>query len=398
MKTWIVEPRDTLVVRDGRPVMEGAPPMRSLDFPWPSTIAGLVRTRIGTDERGNFTKLTSAAAREISVQGPWLAKLDEAGRIIEHVVPAPQDCLWSELDPVNHIPQLARRRLVPIDLPAGCMTDLDTSYQLVGDSSEAPRSKGGGGPAFWRWNDLQDWLLAPEPLAHLCGDFGYDAPTHERRVHVVVDATTQTAIDSQLFSTDGLRFSTKPRERRGVEFRCPGKGPRCNHPPHLRRERLGLVFRCGDERLREGQAVAGGERRISFLRQAQGPALPELPAALDLGKSRLARVVLLTPAIFEGGFAPRAFGEGTKVVGAVVRRQEIISGWDFELERDADGKLKQRGPKPTRRMAPAGSVYWVRLEQNVDTRKWAKGIWMKSVSDHPQDRCDGFGLAVVGVG
>lgn len=76
------------------------------------------------------------------------------------------------------------------------------------------------------------------------------------------------------------------------------------------------------------------------------------------------------------------------MIASVVGRPEVVSGWDFD----------KRGPKPTRRMAPAGSVYWVKVDPTVDAKTWAKSIWMQSVSDEPQDKHDGFGLAVVGVG
>ena len=141
MTTWIVEPRDTLVVRDGRPIQEGSPPMHSLDFPWPSTIAGLVRTRIGTNEHGQF-KMTPTDARKIQVHGPWLATLNEKGNITEHLLPAPQDCVWHVIERKNHVPsKWERRRLAPIaKLPDGCATDLNPAYQLVGVQGEAPQT------------------------------------------------------------------------------------------------------------------------------------------------------------------------------------------------------------------------------------------------------------------
>jgi CRISPR-associated protein Cmr3 len=48
MTVWIMEPHDPLLVRDGRPF--GSNPgarARSLLFPFPSTIAGGMRTRAG---------------------------------------------------------------------------------------------------------------------------------------------------------------------------------------------------------------------------------------------------------------------------------------------------------------------------------------------------------------
>jgi CRISPR-associated protein Cmr3 len=54
-----------------------------------------------------------------------------------------------------------------------------------------------------------------------------------------------------------------------------------------------------------------------------------------------------------------------------------------------------RGPKPVRRMVPAGGVYFFELlkGQSSDLEK----LWLESVSDEEQDRRDGFGLATWGI-
>jgi CRISPR-associated protein Cmr3 len=83
------------------------------------------------------------------------------------------------------------------------------------------------------------------------------------------------------------------------------------------------------------------------------------------------------------------FGIKPVLVAACVPRPETISGWDFA----------KRQPKRTRRVVRAGSVYWLDLEGGPDDRvRWAEEVMMSNVSDAPQDRRDGFGLAAVGVG
>ncbi len=361
MKTWIVEPRDTLIIRDGRPVREGSPPMQSVDFPWPSTIAGFVRTRVGMNDHGVFT-LDATEAKKIRVTGPWLAELDDDGRIVKHYVPAPQDCSWRAVEDDSQ--KLRRVRLSLQPIPEGCQTDLANGFDVVGCAPEEQMKKPARGPAFWRFDDVMKWLLDPQDDETLSKEFGHAAPIHEQRFHAAIDESTGAARDEHLFSTDGLRFTTRARKR------------------------FALAFHCDDSRLREGLATVGGERRMSFLREAAGMSVPAFPADFKLGSDRIARVVLLTPAMFKNGFAPTSFGEGTRVIGACVGRAEVISGWDFVT----------RGPKQTRRMAPAGSVYWVKIDPSVDAKTWAEGVWMKCVSDDQQDKLDGFGLAVVGVG
>ena len=68
MKNWTVEPRDPLVIRDGRPPSAGMPQAQSLNFPWPSTLAGLARTQAGRDANGRFdsSKIDALLAQEVA--------------------------------------------------------------------------------------------------------------------------------------------------------------------------------------------------------------------------------------------------------------------------------------------------------------------------------------------
>lgn len=109
-----------------------------------------------------------------------------------------------------------------------------------------------------------------------------------------------------------------------------------------------------------------------------------------------ARLVLLTPALFEKGVLPGWNGGAWPLGGSVkatvraacVGRPAIVSGWDL-----AKGR-----PKPTKRLAPAGSVYFLELQgAKDDLRQWCDEAWLHCVSDAAQDRRDGFGLAALGV-
>jgi CRISPR-associated protein Cmr3 len=85
-------------------------------------------------------------------------------------------------------------------------------------------------------------------------------------------------------------------------------------------------------------------------------------------------------------------------------RHQIISGWDLKHTEKRDGRTINGRPKPTRRLVPAGSVYFVsfslndaQLEPRQALASWLERVWLHNISDHAQDRRDGFGLAAVGV-
>jgi CRISPR-associated protein Cmr3 len=332
--------------------------MKSLDFPWPSTIAGMVRTRVGLDEKGTFA-LTVEEAKKVAISGPWLVKLSGA-KIEGRYLPAPRDVVA-----YGQSAELTLHRLKPLGRPASVQSDLPAGLEFVGPSGAPNEKAARGGAAFWGWTRLEKWLSAPADSMKVGSEeLGLPALDHERRVHVALDPETQTAADGQLFSTDGLRFSKVGQS-------------------------LALEFSANDARLQTGLATLGGDRRVSFLRRVDRW-VPALPAAVK-AVGRRARVVLVTPALFKNGALPESIG-GAKVVAAVVPRAEVISGFDQSL--GADGRA--RGPKPSRRAVAAGSVFWVDLA-GLDVSAWLEKVWWKEISDDEQDRRDGFGLAVVGV-
>ncbi|TEB09037.1 type III-B CRISPR module-associated protein Cmr3 [Pelotomaculum propionicicum] len=140
MKVWVIEPRDPLIARDGRPFgpVPGARAF-SLAFPFPSTIAGAVRTRDGLDASGRFQKTEIARLKQIKVRGPLLVELNAGtGDIDKWLVPAPADALFFELVP-SDFTRAAIRQLIPLELPPGSHTNLpENSLAPVGMPDRDP--------------------------------------------------------------------------------------------------------------------------------------------------------------------------------------------------------------------------------------------------------------------
>src|SRR5205085_10550586 len=89
---------------------------------------------------------------------------------------------------------------------------------------------------------------------------------------------------------------------------------------------------------------------------------------------------------------------------AAIPRSQVVSGWDFEfVGTNNEGKVTRGRPKPTRRLVPAGAVFFLKFSGNKDglIEKWINATWMRCVSDEDEKwkltpRRDGFGLAVIG--
>jgi CRISPR-associated protein Cmr3 len=416
---WVIEPLEPLIVRDGRPFgpHPGARAV-SLRFPFPSTTTGGVRTRAGLDATGRFDSSTIPEVKRIEVRGPLLVELDEAGQISQYLPPAPADALLldgtskrksdesttqgerdmgstyanrpdSATGGAEDSKPVTLLWLRPRLLPGGALTNLPDGLLPVSTDIRNPSKPLANPPGFWAWPAFERWLFEPSDRELKLAELGGLAPMPETRMHVSIRTDTQTAAEGALFATQGLEFTAL-------------KAPQVGDQDAVRLSsavRLALAVAVSNampraHNITPGVAPLGGERRIVCWRKAsegEGKGLPLCPPALRerIAEDGACRLILLTPACFQMGwrpdwlFQPR-YGVKPHLCGAVVGRPQVVSGWDFEKNR----------AKPSRRLAPAGSVFFLRLEgSRQDKQEWVDRHWMQCISDDEQDRLDGFGLA-----
>jgi CRISPR-associated protein Cmr3 len=405
MAIWIIEPHDPLIVRDGRPF--GPDPgarASSLPFPFPSTTAGGVRTRAALDDNG-FFKFTDDQnqpevqkqlnrLKQLPVRGPLLVQLTVDGRDIasdQWLVPAPRDALLFPTGPAaTGKPSALLQQLVPLQLPEHAQTDFDQQgLMLVGQSSYDERKPLNEAPHYWYWKTFQTWLRNPSSLngtVQRLAELGQIGPLREQRLHVSIDADKEVAKDGMLFETSGLEFTT------------PGKGGQ--RLKGAQRLALAIVVDDSEQFIpRAGLAGFGGERRIVSWHKSSAD-LPSCPSELEqtIITNKACRLFLLTPAYFEEGYRPTWLlteaanhGVTVRLKAIAIQRPQVASGWDLAL----------RKPKPSRRLALAGTVLFLSLE-GTDTAisNWIKNMWIQCISDNDENgqaRNDGFGLAVFGI-
>jgi CRISPR-associated protein Cmr3 len=376
MKTWLILPRDPLIFRNGKP-FTAAPGSRSetLPMPFPSTLAGAVRTMSGTNPKtGKFDKGQIESLLEKTIVGPILVRLDIGGGIDDFLLPAPSDAVMFRVeDPA----QAKCVDLQPIKIEDS-QVDLK-DLKVCGPSvlvKEKPHPKP---PAFWKWETFYTWLRHPETKTVRLSEIGIPALPQEIRTHVGIDRKTQVAEDGALFQTSGLEFTHQ-------------ESPESDDYDLTTAKAFGIIVTT-DATLNDGVNHLGGERRIVKW-QAVDRALPMQDCPDELKKTILennyCRLILITPAFFEKGFLPDWLEKtfDVQVEAVVNKRYQGVSGWDYD-------KCK---PKPTRRLTPAGSVYFLKLPEDEEKRKaFIDQVWMKTISDDDQLRRDGFGLALLGV-
>lgn len=410
MTVFLIEPRDPLIARDGRPAGLGGS-FSTLRFPPPSMLAGAVRTRLGSIA-GAFAIKEGALDELLAIEiaGPLLAELDPAsGEITGFLAPAPRDAvLFAGGTPAD----ASVCRLAPIKTPAGCHVDAlgEAGLDPIGFCGPPPKEKPlAAPPAFWRWERFEEWLIdradtEPAIAADTLRDgstvavasLGLSQVLIESRAHLAIEPGERVGRDGQLFQTAGLRFLSESDPK---------------HPLAPRRFGLALSTAGGTVSgrtlaLRSEPEVAplGGDRRLAHWRPVlqEWPQLPAAVRAAIVATGR-ARLVLTTPAFFQtgalpawnGSALPGAPGVAVRIKGACIPRAEVVSGWNL---RAGNGEGKPRGrAKPTRRLVPAGSVYFVELDGTPQAiERWCDAVWLQPVSDEIQARRDGFGLAALG--
>ena len=384
MKTWIVEPHDSFIPRDGRPfgLLAGVR-ATSLPFPFPSTTTGGVRTREGLDAEGVFdnSKPNIERVKNIEVRGALLAEIDNARRVCHWYAPTPADALLLDADDKDNN-KAKVCRLIPRGVAAGTTNIPDGLLPLFLESKNKGKPHAYA-PRFWKWKHFTDWLAKPGDFTiEDLYNFGIRSLPQDERVHVAIDSATQTSDPSQLFQTRGLELT---RQRLQNDLRTAA--------------RLALCVHTDATNVKIGVSSLGGERRLVSWHQFEGEAnvfTSHCPERItdDIIESKAGRIILLTPAYFEAGWRPSwLLKQGNLTLrAAAVNRAQVISGWDLEI-----GK-----PKPTRRLVPAGSVFFFKIQADDETtiRNWINATWMRCISDDDPKgmtrRKDGFGVAVLG--
>jgi len=380
-------PHDPIVARDGRPFGAGqGNRMKGLDWPYPSVVAGSFRTALVKSTGRDFTDPTPQELMAIPVAGVFPVA------DCELYLPAPNDCV---VHPDNRV-----LRVEPQDPgEGGCDFPVNGLRPVMLTEEQAGSDfKAKGSPAWWPREKLAAWLT--ETTLSFDRTF-LSAARSQVRDHVQLDAATGAAAESQLFATVGLTLTHLPRfDVKEGPFTARFAG-------------ITLAARVKTT----GWNVSGlnmlhplgGERRLVHWQGNGDPTLWECPSRVKdaLAGAKRIRMALATPAVFSDGWRPGWIDKQTltgappgcsvqlKLVGVSIARWKAVSGWSMQPQDNPDhpGRKIKPGPKPIRRLVPAGGVYF--FETSDDPSSLTE-LWLQPVSDYPQDCNDGFGLAVWG--
>lgn len=385
---FVLSGREPYVFRDGRPFGDAAMTRGgALRWPLPGTLAGMIRSRYG--EMANVDFRNGAVIdrlKRIAVSQVWPICRTGVGWSLLHSAPA-DAVVFDELDPTGNVTN--RLEIKPL-IFSGTATNSGTDLSgmvgadwLFGNANDS-RKLSMRTPVFWHWTHVHDWLLEtsisrPEP-----SDLGIPGATQCLRIHTAINPDTGTASESQLFMSQGVRLG----------HRQPGA-------PSSDTIELGFALRiedCPNPALLAGHVYLGAERKVAWLDQIGQGVLPDLPGnGVPYAHRQFLRIILTTPGYFLGGWRPiwldpltwnsipgTAFG--VRLRGACLAPWLPVSGYDYQ----------KHGPKPTRKLVPAGSVYLVEVKP-AESQEVARHLWGRSIADDEQAARDGYGIAIVGL-
>ncbi len=261
-----------------------------------------------------------------------------------------------------------------------------------------------------------EWISASEMVRYLDGAVPkklvktseiYDI---ESRIGIGIDSETGTADkgnsdeDGKIYIAEYMRL--KP-ESSIKGFIC-GKSS-------IRGDKETDILKKYFEESKSEHIVFGGQRGVVEVSSIRSESLLPFADIKQKINGKIVKWILLSPAIFSGGWKPgwvdekgnvclpaekperklgesreewrSRFGEAlkAKLIAARVDKPQVFSGWN----------LRKGGPRATMSVVPAGSVYYFRAESVEDAQALAKALQGHCKSDFYGEKGFGFGIATI---
>jgi CRISPR-associated protein Cmr3 len=359
-----LDPIDVLFLRGNKLFGDAGSYGDSQIPPWPSAIAGALRSRILVDDGIDLSafargEVAHACLGTPSEPGPFVLAAFSLARQkdgrVESIHPLPADLMASRTDG-----KLRLARCQPQLMDDGIQTSSPTPRLAALSQSGLQK------PLTGVWLTQDGWQLyldgrIPDGDQHCLGSEALWSI--DERVGIALEAERRRVDDGKLFTMQAVAFRTDVGFLAGVRGAAVPEN--------------GLLRLGGDGR---GARLRGADRFA--------PAQPDFEA---IARSGRCRIVLTSPGIFGQGWKLPGTdvsnrwslaGVSGRITCAAVARPEVVSGWDLARWR----------PKAAHRAAPAGSVYWIDdLNATAEQlRKLSEAGLFSSADDNPQRRAEGF--------
>lgn len=355
-----IEPLDVMLFRDGKPFSAGEDVIAASIFPpSPSTFYGAIRTMILTQQnfafqtRGqiknkqNFINQIDSLTKDLCIIGPFIA--DES--YFEYF-PLPKDVI--QIKGEDKYAQLKPSSLLNLK------SDLSTNPLWIKTRYDEYIEEGKG---FISDSELKRYLEGKGVSQPIEPDEIFQ---REDRVGIKKSSSTKTTEEGFFYIVEYIRLNSQ----NGFSG-------------------FTLDIESNTELPEEGFLRLGGEARGASYKKIPDRAWSDDAIKEMVNKTRLFKLYLLTPSIFNEGWIAEWMLKGEKdglrfrLVSACVGKPIHIGGFDIVEDK----------PKPMRKAVPAGSVYFFELVDG-EVGELFKAFQFKSISDEKQN--EGFGITLVG--
>ncbi len=413
MKAFTLQPRDLLFFRDARP-MGGSSQGAGARWPLPSVLHSALLSAFhdrwpgGTDWESNHVHHTDREQEKFR-DGVTTSMRFGGLRTI-----GPFPWLGNNRRTQTGEPRLPAGLYfpTPADIVAGGVMQ---PVKLPGSANmPAPLSCAVAAPVPPSKEKPGDWIAACELRKYLAGDTNkittteagqlYDA---EARPGVGIDPETHANRQSIFYQAEYLRL------RSDVSLAFLAEAEARKHGEQSGVDLLDRFFENDPAR----PLVFGGQRGLAVVRRE--PKADELAIRPPAPAGKRIKWVLLTPALFDNGWRPDWVGENGKVllkqmpdradfpsrkawreaartspeiqaalVAARVPKPVTASGWKLRVAEGAGSP----GPKPTRLLIPAGTVYYFEGEDAAAAAALVRQLHWKVKSQRLGEQGFGFGV------
>lgn len=314
-----IQPLDVWLFRDGRPFDAGSTARAESVFPpYPTVIQGAFRTHkliikgvdLSKENQGGIANIVGEADSfgELHLRGPYIARRNSG--TITRYFPQPADAIVEDQD------------LTPAKLGNPTATlKTSASLQLLGLDQKSGKQK----ESLWLDETSLVKYLGGETVT---GTKGSDLFLREDRIGIGMNER-RVVDESMLYETEFIR----PCKDVGLLVEMNGYND-------LQWEQSGVMS-------------LGGEGKQALFESVTFEA-PTNPLS---NTTRFFKLYFATPAFFEGGWQPAAWGKffdgNTKLIGAAVRGYESLGGFNWAANANS-----ANAHRPARRFVPAGSVYF----------------------------------------
>lgn len=378
-----IEPLDVLYLRGNKLFGDAGSYGEALMPPWPSLVAGALRSHMLANHKVDLAAFTQARDRLPGLSdalhaclgtpqkpgqfrvGLFTLACREKGQI-QPCFPLPADVVVTAkaLDDATYLQ------------PTTPHPALSSSYALP----QSPLLRAAD-PAKPQGNL---WLNAAGLGAYLNGEKlgkehllrGSELWQFDHRLGIALNGAQRTVAKGMLYTAQTVALNRRDGRNQGLDVGF-------------------LVGVDGADGLlpKSGLLRFGGDGRGAALQTVSSKSLPPVPDWQCIAQERRFRLVLATPGLFADGWRLAGLdadnrwrgpdGCTARLVAAAVNRADTVSGWD----------LAKRQPKSAQRIAPVGSVYWFedfQGEAEALGKLAAEGFW--AMGDYPDSsrRAEGF--------